>query len=185
VSDTQRPRPQFGEYATPEEQKRAIKVPLDDAESMPVESKESPTSHISVQGRPKPVDSTPRPSGDRIATMVLLGVGLMTILVSMASLVDLASAIEIVYAQQGIGEFTSIGIANALGWTALVLELVLWGLALWLSLRALKRGKAAWWIPLVLGVIANIVVLLFVLLALTSDPALAEYVTRMSGTPTE
>ena len=37
MSDTPRPRPQFGEYATPDEQKKAIKVPLDDVESVPVE----------------------------------------------------------------------------------------------------------------------------------------------------
>lgn len=175
MSDTSRPRPQFGEYATPEEQRKAIKVPLDDAESIPVESQVSPTSHISVQ-----TPARPAPSGDRFATILLLGIGLVTILLSMSALVDLPDAIKSAFAQLEVGEFTSASLATAMGWTAIAVEVVLWGLALWLSLRALNRGKTAWWIPLVFGVIANVAVFACVAIAMAGDPAFSEYVNRMS-----
>jgi hypothetical protein len=175
MTDTPRPRPQFGEYATPEEQKRAIKVPLDHAESIPVESQVSPTSHISVQ-----TPARPAPGGDRFATVLLLGIGLATILLSAPALIDLPDAMRSYFSQLEIGKFTSDALATTMGWTALVLEVVLWGLALWLSMRALSRGKVAWWIPLVFGVIANIAVFVCVAVAMAGDPSFAEYVNRTS-----
>jgi hypothetical protein len=178
VSDTQRPRPQFGEYATPEQQKKAIKVPLDDTESMPVASQESPTSHISVQGGPAAQAPARPASGDRIATMILLGIGLATILLTMAALADLPRAIDMAFAQLELGDYTSTALGSALGWTALILSVALWGTALWLSLRALRRGRVAWWIPLVFGVIGNIAVFVCVAMAMAGDPAFTEYVNR-------
>ena len=180
MSDTQRPRPQFGEYATPEEQKKAIKVPLDDTESMPVESHESPTSHISVQGPQKAHDPAKRSGGDRIATMILLGIGLMTILLSTSALADLPRAIDMAFAQLGLEGYTSDGLGSALGWTALIISVGLWVVALWLSLRTLRGGRIAWWIPVVFGVLANIAVFACVAFAMTGDPAFSEYVTRTS-----
>jgi hypothetical protein len=180
MSDTQRPRPQFGEYATPEEQKKAIKVPLDDTESMPVESQESPTSHISVQGGPTAPVVAKRASGDRVATMILLGIGMLTILLSMPALIDLPKSIDSAFAQLNLGNYTSTALGSALGWTAFLVSVVLWGLALWLSLRAIRRGRVAWWIPLVLGVVANIVVFACVAFAMAGDPAFTDYVNRMS-----
>lgn len=177
MSDTSRPRPQFGEYATPEEQKKAIKVPLDDAESIPIESQMSTTSHISVTTGAPPRTA---PTGNRFATILLLGIGLVTILLSLSALVDLPDAIRSAFTQLDVGEFTSTALAATMGWTAIVVEVVLWGLALWLSLRALNRGKTAWWIPLVFGVIANVAVFACVAIAMAGDPAFAEYVNRMS-----
>lgn len=175
MSDTPRPRPQFGEYATPEEQKKAIKVPLDDTESVPVESQMSPTSHITMQPTARPA-----PNGNRFATVLLLGIGLVTVLLSMPALLDLPAATRSAFSQLGVGEFTSDALATTMGWTALIIEVVLWGVALWLSLRALNRGKVAWWIPLVFGVIANIAVFVCVAVAMAGDPSFAEYVNRTS-----
>lgn len=175
MSDTSRPRPQFGEYATPEEQKKAIKVPLDHTESVPVESQVSPTSHISVQ-----TPARTAPGGNRFATVLLLGIGLVTVLLSMPALLDLPAAIRSTFAQLEVGEFTSVALATTMGWTALIIEVVLWGVALWLSVRALNRGRVAWWIPLVFGVIANIAVFVCVAVAMAGDPSFAEYVNRTS-----
>ncbi len=173
MTDPQRPRPQFGEYATPDEQRKAIKVPLEDDEPVPVESHVSPSSHISVQ-----TPARKAPGGDRFATVLLLGIGLVTILISLSALVDLPDAISAAFAQMEVGDFTSTGLAATMGWTAIVIEVVLWGLALWLSLRALGRGKTAWWIPLVFGVIANVAVFVCIAIAMAGDPSFAEYVSR-------
>ncbi len=195
MSDNERPRPQFGEYATPEAQRNAIKVPLDDAEQIPVQSKESPSSHISVQGaRPQgaghnefhPQDAgrlpRTRPSGaDKFATVALLGIGLMTIFLTMPALLNLPAAIGPAFTQLGIGTFTTTDFALTLGWAALAAQVVLWVIALWLSLRNLRRAKLAWWIPLVFNVVANIVVFAVIAIAMTADPAFLEYVEQMSS----
>lgn len=207
MTDPQRPRPQFGEYATPEAQRNAIKVPLDDVESVPVQSQESPSSHITVQGVQRPdtsrqnagsSDAAPRgagrddirlkeggrvvPSaGDRFATIALLGLGLITAFMTLPALMNLPAAIGPAFTQLGIGDFTTDDLAFSLGWGALITQVVVWGLALWLSVRTLRRGKLAWWIPLVAGVIANIVVIAAIAVAMSADPAFMEYVNQMSA----
>ncbi|WP_411721558.1 DUF6264 family protein [Mycetocola sp.] len=180
MSDIQRPRPQFGEYATPEEQQKAIKVPLDDSESMPVASQESPSSHISVQGGRTAQVPAKRATADRVATMMLLGIGLMTILLSLPALIDLPKSIDTAFAQLDLGDYTSTALGSALGWTALLISAALWGFALWLSLRALRRGRIAWWIPLVFGVIGNIAVFACIAFAMAGDPAFSDYVNRVN-----
>lgn len=178
MSDDERPRPQFGEYATPEAQRDAIKVPLDHNEDIPVQSHVSPSSHITVQDAPQ---AHPRASsGDRVATIALLGIGLITIFMTIPALVNLPEAMGPAFIQLGIGTFTATEFALTLGWGALITESVLLILAGWLSLRALRRGKLAWWIPLVFGVIANIVVFAAIAIAMTADPAFMEYVNQMS-----
>jgi hypothetical protein len=184
MADNERPRPQFGEYATPDQQRDAIKVPLSDHEDIPVESHVSPTSHISVQGaQPSAVPATgKRPStGDRFATTVLLGIGLITVLMTIPALTNLPAAIAPAFIQLDVGTFTADELARSLGWGALVAEVALWIIAFWLSTRALRRGKLAWWIPLVFGVIANIVVFACIAIAMSSDPAFTEYLNRMSS----
>ncbi|SFN97587.1 DUF6264 family protein [Mycetocola miduiensis] len=179
MSDAPRPRPEFGEYATPEEQRKAIKVPLDDAESVPVESQQSPTSHITVQGGPTSKAPVGRAT-DRLATMSLLGIGLLTILLTLPALINLPNSINTAFAQLELGNYTSTALGSTLGWTALAISLVLWGLAAWLSFRALGKGRVAWWIPLVFGVVANIAVFICIAIAMAGDPAFSEYVNRAS-----
>jgi hypothetical protein len=186
MADNERPRPQFGEYATPDQQRDAIKVPLSDHESIPVESQVSPTSHISVQGasraEPSAIGTQVRPSaGDRFATVLLLAIGLITVLMTIPALSNLPAAIAPTFVQLGVGTFTADDFARSMGWGALIAEIVLWVLALVLSLRALRRGKRAWWIPLVFGVLANIVVFAAIAIAMTADPAFTDYVNRMSS----
>ncbi|GGE84644.1 DUF6264 family protein [Mycetocola zhadangensis] len=185
MAENERQRPQFGEYATPDQQRDAIKVPLDDHESIPVESHVSPTSHISVQGTPHtsaPAAGASKPSaGDRFATIALLGIGLITVLMTIPALTNLPPAITSAFAQLDVGEYTSDGLAHSLGVGALVTEIVLWIVAAWLSTRALRKGKRAWWIPVVFGVVANIVVFGAITVAMTVDPAFTEYVNRMSS----
>lgn len=178
MSDNERPRPQFGEYATPEAQRDAIKVPLDHAESIPVQSHESASTHITVQDAPP--QQKRASNGDRFATVILLGIGLVTVLMTIPALLNLPEAIASAYSQLGVGTFSSDDLALSLGWGALLTEVVLWIVALWLSLRVLRRGKMAWWIPLVLGVIANIVVVAAITIAMMADPAFMEYVNQMS-----
>ena len=185
MADNERARPQFGEYATPDQQRDAIKVPLDDHESIPVESHVSPSSHISVQGTPHThaqAAGAPKPSaGDRFATVVLLGIGLITVLMTIPALTNLPPAIASAFTQLDVGAFTSDALARSLGVGALITEIVLWVVAFWLSTRALRRGKRAWWIPVVFGVVANIVVFGAIAIAMTADPAFSEYVNKMSS----
>ncbi|MGK9146528.1 hypothetical protein KXS11_02725 [Plantibacter flavus] len=190
-----RPRPQFGEYATPEEQRASIKEPFDHqrAEELGVapvvpagqqqvppaqptlreqtraSAPESPAAPVLPNGR-RPV------TGDRLATSLLLGLGLVSIIVIMPNLLDLPGLIRPALVQFGVSGYSSDALASAMGILALGLQIALWIGAVVLSSRSLRAGKLTFWIPIVAGVVANIVVVVCIAIAMGADPAFMEYV---------
>lgn len=222
-------RPQFGEYATPEEQRASIREPLDEQraaelgvspvvplgtssgdEAKPGDASASASGHLAAGSAPvhpgpsqsagsghfagsrptppatPPVAPTrygpngevlpPRRSADRIATFVLIAIGLLNIVVTMPNLLDLAGAVRTVYVQFDISGYNSDQLAQILGITALLAQVILWVAALMLSSRALRAGKPAFWIPLVAGVVANVILIAAVSIAIASDPAFLAFV---------
>lgn len=192
-----RPRPQFGEYASPEEQRAHIAEPVDEqraeelgiAPVVPVDrrsveptlreqtrqaspqgSSSAPTSSQGADGARRPV------TGDRLATSILLGLGLIGLIVTMPSLLDLPGLIRPALVQLGVSGYSSDGLASAMGILALGLQIAIWIGAVLLSLRSLRAGRLTFWIPLVAGVVANIVVIVCLAIAMGADPAFIEYV---------
>ena len=63
-----------------------------------------------------------------------------------------------------------------------VLQVTLWiGAVLWSRTR-IRAGRLSWWVPIVAGVVAFVVVTIVGMLVLTSDPSLFESL-RIAGTP--
>lgn len=185
----ERPKPQYGEYATPEQQRAAIRQPAtDDNESVPIADdgrrKAEPARHDVPRSAPATTDmiAESRSRGDRIATFVLLGVGLVSVLTTLPSMFELPDVMTQAYAQFGIGSYTNEAFANAMGWVILISHIILWVMALMLSLRRLAAGKIAWWVPFVIGVIANIIYIVVIVIVMVNDPAFNDYVTHMSQT---
>jgi hypothetical protein len=174
--ETQRPRPQFGEYASPEEQRARIQQPdatwaletgqaLDDpaAAAAPPASVQTP-----------PAAASPRPRRvDRIATFALLGYGLFTVLTSIPSLADYSGYVDTLLGVMGVDAEYSVP-AGAQIWgiaAALVLGLG-WIATAALSWTNLRRGRLTWWIPLTAGVVLNLIAGGLMLVPIMSDPAL-------------
>jgi hypothetical protein len=206
MTDSTRPaRPQFGEYATPEEQRASIREPIDHqrAEELGVAPVVPLTDHRTHDAVPEraperapaptgsahPVNLDPavpaagrRPaSGDRTATFVLLGIGIFNIVITLPMLVDLPGALRPAFVQLGITGYSSDALAQMLGIIALMAQVVLWIVTLWLSTKSLRAGRTTFWIPLVAGVVANIVVLGCLMIAMLADPAVAAYFQTMAG----
>lgn len=169
-------RPQFGEYATPEEQRRAIKVP--DVHSEPESAVAEPVSP--KQPDQKAGSDAVAAAPDRLATYTLLAIGLFSALSTVPMLLDLPATITRAYAQLGVSDFTSDATASVVGWVVLVVQFGLWVLALLLSLRQIGRGKRSWWIPLVIGVVANLILIVSLMILMMIDPAFTEYVNTMT-----
>lgn len=159
MSDEPRPHPQYGEYATPEQQRAAIRQPEPGpAPAASVDHPKPPTAPATT------VAARPTRTADRIITVALLAYGLVTVVGAIPQLVDFSAFAETWMEVAGIeGRFTNtaqgalwggIGAAVfAIGW------LVTAGLA-WLSL---SRGRVSWWIPLV-GAIVTFVIVSFCLI---------------------
>ena len=178
----QRPRPRYGEYATPQEQAEIVAksmppvspllVPSDHAESVPV-----PTGAIEADA----ASAAPRRRWDLILSVALLLLGLWNVLGSFAQFSDVSSTIQQVFDMQGIGQYTPSPAAGAAGTVIIVANVALFAVATWLTVRRLMVGKLAFWIPLTAGVISFVVMMVAVFAVIASDPAWQSYLTDMQG----
>ncbi|HEU4850226.1 MAG TPA: DUF6264 family protein [Terrimesophilobacter sp.] len=176
-----RPRPEYGEYASPEEQEQAI------ARSQPREGSVVPDRQ--VQATPAatpvapdhaPVRATPAPAGvgDRMVTVFLLALGLVYLIGGAGGYLSLGNTLDTVYAQFGLGDYTPTAATPAFGIAIVAGQAVIWIAAAAWSYRRLSSGRRSWWVP-VLGAVATFlmtVVLFGVLLA--GDPAFLAYVSE-------
>lgn len=173
ISD--REQPEYGERATPEEQARAI------AQSGGVQDWQRraaipPVDERDAQHAPRPPARSASYALNRFATILLLGLGLVAVIQSVFGYLDLASTIQTLYTQQGIGEYVATDLTGSIGIALIIVHALVWAVTTWVSLRVLARGKTAWWIPLV-GAAATFVVMASLLAALLlSDPAFLAYI---------
>lgn len=193
-----RPRPQFGELATPEEQRAAIAVPgaVMSPEPVPVEADRpaKPSAAAKPARSPKaaparssdsasPTGDVVRAPVDRFISWGLLGLGLFSVLQSTAALFDLPTVIDAFFASADLDPYAPVAAGRVLGLVALAVYVGSWVLALVVVQRRVARGRSSWWIPLIAGAVANVVVLVCVGAAMMIDPSIAGYIQEMAGTP--
>lgn len=183
-----RPRPQFGEYATREEQQARIKDP--DA-STALDLGLSPAAGVPpvppppvAPGDGEPISGrarAPHPV-DRIVTIVLLAYGAFNVIFSAMSFLNLADvaneALRILGATE---EFTNFAAARLWGPIAAIVLVAGFVVTALLSVRRLRAGRITWWLPLVGAVATYLVVYVCLAIPLLGDPAFIGYAT--SGTP--
>lgn len=174
-----RPRPRYGEYASAEEQRAHIRQP--DASPVPVAVPAATPAPVPLHEAwsaqpPAPAASVAPPrrrTADRIVTLVLLAYGLLTVVTALPALVEYVGYAGTVLSALGVDATLSdpqgarawglaAGIALAVGWIGTAA----------LSIVSLRAGRLTWWIPLVGGVVFNLVSAIFMLVPLLSDPAI-------------
>jgi hypothetical protein len=160
----QRPRPQYGEYATPQVQ----------AEAMGLPSAVPPPSVLAE----RPVAVRRPGQANRIVTLMLLALGLVNVVLSAGNYLDLPGSIQTVYDQMGLGTYTSTALASSLGVVALVLSLVIWLTTAAVSALLLRRHRLSWWVPVVGAALLFIAIAIVMTVAVISDPAFLTYVQK-------
>lgn len=178
-----RPRPQYGEYATPEVQAKAMG--MRHAPTTPLVRRPEPAGAQPVATAPAVPAATASgaPTGqiNRIVTVALLALGLINVLASIGSYLALPDTIQSVYNQLGAGKYTSAALASALGIVAVAMGAVFWLVTALISVQRLRRGRTAWWVPLV-GAAATFIALAIIMsIAVLSDPAFAAYSTTVGS----
>lgn len=169
-----RPRPQYGEYATPQEQRARIQQPA------PTPPPAAPQPAPQLWGPPPTGHPVSAGRGvNRIVTIGLLLYGAINIAMSVGSFFDLSTVIQSSYEMMGItGSFTNVDAARTWGVVAAIVLIVGYVLTVLGSLRALRRGKLSWWIPLVGAAATYLVVAICVAVPMAGDPA---FVSLVSG----
>ncbi len=184
-----RPRPRYGEYATPEEQRARIQQPdatfsLDAGEA-PASAPETraqpglfgpPPSGAPQFGAPARAAGTPHPV-DRIVTIALLAYGAINVIFSAVSFFDLSALATQALQLLGVdAEFTNVDAARVWGPIAAGVLVVGYLLTAVLSIRRLRTGRWTWWVPLVGAAATYIVVYICISVPLLGDPAFTRYV---------
>lgn len=170
------PRPQYGELATPEEQRRAAGLPpLGETTAEPAVPAPAP----------EPVaEAAPRRAHpvDRFATIGLLAYGLINVVVTAISYLDLTRVMNESMKILGIeGEFTNYEQGKLWGTIAAVVLVVGWSLTATASIRRLRSAKITWWVPLVGAVATMLIASMCLAVPMLNDPAFMSYLDGIGG----
>lgn len=169
-----RPRPQYGEYATPEEVAALRGTPAPPAVPAP------PAGQPPAAPAPGVAPGSGRPavSGarrfDRPVTIALLAFGVINLVQYAAPLLDFANTLDVAMAQTPYGsiDFGEPARVGGLVILGVMSALVVGSTALAAAL--LRRGRIAFWVPLTAGVLVVVswVIVLTVVVLQTPDPLL-------------
>jgi len=187
--DAPRPAPQYGEYATPEQQRELIRrsggtppaaPDADSAGQPPAPVVPAPvTPALAAHPAEGAANAAPRRRGDRFVTIALLAYGLFTVVTTIPQLVRYSSFAQSWLEMAGIqAEFTAVESGRLWGGIAAAVFALGWIVTTLISWRMLTRGRLSWWIPLVGAVVTFVVVSICVSVPLMSDPAIVEQILR-------
>jgi len=173
--DGGRPRPQYGEYASAEEQRARIQTPAPDPAPTPPVPPAAP-----MWGTRAPAQA-PGQAANRVITVGLLVYGAVNVVLSVFSFFDLPAVIDSTYRVMGIsGSFENVAAARAWGVVAAIVLIAGYVGTVLLSIRALRRRRVSWWIPLVGAVVTYIIVSVCIAVPMVNDPTFLSSVTGSS-----
>lgn len=171
-------RPQYGELATPEEQRRAAGLPpIDEVVVAPP----APVPDATPDGGSAGSASKRAHPLDRFATIAMLAYGLINIVITGLSYLDLPSVMNQTMKILGIeGEFTNFAQGRIWGTIAAIVLAVGWSITAALSIRRLRRGRLTWWLPIVGAVVTMVVVSICIAVPMMGDPAFVAHLTSVA-----
>lgn len=166
-------RPQFGEYASSEQQ-RALSGHSALASDPALIPRDMPPGVERASPHP------PRRTSivDRVVTVALLAFGLFTVLDSIGSYTDPAALIDMLGLD---AELSNYGGQRAAGVAAVAVMLVGWLATTWFVWRRGAAGKSMWWIALTAGVVFTFAGGLIVAIPLVTDPNVFDAFVQMQG----
>ncbi|MGF3056670.1 DUF6264 family protein [Microbacterium sp. YY-01] len=200
MSDATPARPQFGEYASVEEQQRrrgsgvqhpdATIQPAQPALPEPTPYERAPYERrgVTPAGPNKAAASTGGASPaavspvDRLVTLGLLAYGLVNVIMTVLAYRDFSAVMNDAWRMLGVeGSFTNYGQGRLWSTVASAVLIVGWTLTAYLSVRRLRIPKHAWWVPLVGAVVTTILASLALAVAIMGDPSFQAHLAGLSA----
>lgn len=175
-----RPRPQYGEYATPEQQRAHIRQPAPSQAPVPVEQappQAPPAGAPWMRGHAASSHAHPV---DRIVTIALLAYGALNVVFALPAYFNLPAYMKQVMTILGIaGDFTNLDGARLWGPIAAAVLVAGFAVTAWIAVRHVRRGRLSWWIPVVGAVVSYVLVAMCLTVVILGDPAFVQF----AGTP--
>ncbi|GAA3915359.1 DUF6264 family protein [Microbacterium invictum] len=175
--DEPRPAPQYGEYATPEEQRARIQQPDPALTSSPAAAPvEPPYAPHPPHARPTTDAAQPSRAADRIITFALLAYGLVTVITAVPQMLDFTGFAQTWMEVAGVdAEFTNHEAGILWGRIGALIFAGGWLATALLSWRSVRRRRLSWWIPLVGAIVTFIAASFCLVVPLLGDPGIAQH----------
>ncbi|WP_433676869.1 DUF6264 family protein [Microbacterium gorillae] len=170
-----RPRPQYGEYATPEEQRAHIREPL------PTTAHPDPAEFSWPDAPPTAAPAVPEPTPnvaptDRLITIVMLALGAMHVLMSSFALASYSATMTEALMMLGLTrEQADVPRSDVPGYVMAAVLIAGFAATVWLALRRLRVQKRSWWVPLAGWAVTWVIVVIVQTATLMGDPAFQTY----------
>jgi len=181
-ADTGRPQPQYGEYATPEEQRARIKQPppeMDHAHAHVALPHVTPSYAHPPTAPATTAAARPTRTADRIITIALLAYGLFTVVSAAPQLWDFTGFAQTWMQVAGIdATFTNTAQGELWGRIAAFVFIGGWLLTALLSWASLAARRLTWWVPLVGAIVTFIIATVCLTVPLLGDPAISSHFLR-------
>ncbi|KFF60758.1 hypothetical protein JF66_02325 [Cryobacterium sp. MLB-32] len=187
-----RPRPQYGELAPegwvwePPTDARASELAIPDAPASGIAPPPEPGTATAnpasapVAGPPAP-GARRVPGWDRPVTMALLVLGLFGTFLAISILNSLPQAIQMLYTQESLGTYAAAANVDGILLAGAISQAVLWAATAALSVWLLIRGRRAFYVPLIGGVVSLILIFVFMGVVLSGDPTLLNSIASTQG----
>ena len=168
-------RPQYGEYASPEEQRIRAGLP-------PLGVEPAPSAPARQPAAPGVGPASPARRIDRVAAFTLLFFGLFNVVTSIPGFLDLSRTLNESLRMLGLeGEFSNFAAARTWGAISVVVLLAGYAVTVWLTMRRMRRDRSAWWVPLVGFVVTMVAVSMCLAVPMFGDPAFLQGLTPPAG----
>ncbi|HEY4225440.1 MAG TPA: DUF6264 family protein [Pseudolysinimonas sp.] len=166
-------KPQYGEYATPEEV-LAARGPLPNVAAEPVPAIADRALSTAGGGSAAPIPSTRPRQANNLITVLLLVVGIWNTVTSIPSYLDLGPALSQGLEAAGYGTIAFGTTARVAGIVLLVFSLLVLIAAAWLSLRLIRLGRRSIWVPVAAAGVFLVGTIVIMTVVVANTPALAD-----------
>jgi hypothetical protein len=107
--------------------------------------------------------------------VILIVVGLLGTFLAISVLAALPQAVQVLYTQEGLGSYTPAPSVGGIIMAGSITEAAVWLVSTVVAILLMTRGKRAFYVPLIGGVVAFVVIFVFMTIVLTTDPTLFDY----------
>lgn len=141
--------------------------------------------HGPYPGQPRPgVPRTGAPRWNLTATLLLIVFGFFGMTYSIGVLQAFPASMQLVHSSQGLGPYVQAPSVGPLLTAGSIVMAGLWAVSTGLSVWLLVQKRMAFYIPLIAGVIAFIVLFVFLVIVIMTDPSLLDFYSGVSPSPT-
>jgi hypothetical protein len=168
-----RPEPQYGEYATPEQQAAAMGRPYVSP------AQQAATEEAARQAMSQVVIARPTGYANRFLTVLLLALGALALVERIPTYFSYAASFRGTFASTPLASVTVPASLDAAGIPTLIANVVLFAATVLVSILLLRRGRVSFYVPIVGAVLYGIAGLLIVQLY---APSVMTQLVTLAGT---